>query len=163
MTHRQNETVLDEVLRDAEVRKIVLRRQNRVRTFVSQRVSEETGQWEVYREEDLVYERPRVHVDVAALRESIAENEGYYDEIEHILEAGEEPHLRVSYERLVAGGERTRLLEFLGLPDAARAAATLRMSSVRQNPTPIRELVTNFAELEDALAGTALAADLEGT
>ena len=150
MTHRQNETVLDAVLRDAEVRKIVLRRQNRVRTFVSQRVSEETGQWEVYRDEDLVPERPRVHVDVAALRESIAENEGYYDEIEHVLEAGEEPYLRVSYERLVAGGERTRLLEFLGLPDAVRAAATLRMSSVRQNPAPLRELVTNFAELEDA-------------
>ena len=88
---------------------------------------------------------------------------GYYDEIEHVLEAGEEPYLRVSYERLVAGGERTRLLEFLGLPDAAGAAATLRMSSVRQNPAPLRELVTNFAELEDALAGTALAADLEGT
>ena len=162
MTHRQNETVLDEVLRDAEVRKIVLRRQNRVRTFVSQRVSEETGQWEVYSHEDLVSERPRVHVDVAALRKSIAENEGYYDEIEHVLEAGEEPYLRVSYERLVAGGERTNLLEFLGLPDAAGAAATLRMSSVRQNPASLRELVTNFAELEDALAGTALAADLEG-
>jgi hypothetical protein len=162
MTHRQNEAVLDAVLRDADVRKIVLRRRNRVRTFVSQRISEETGQWEVYREADLVSERPRVHVDVDALRESIAENEAYYGEVERFLEAAGQPSLHVSYERIVAGGERTRVLEFLGLPEAARAAATLRMRSIRQNPASLRELITNFAELEDALAETSLAADLEG-
>jgi len=162
MTHRQNEAVLGAVLRDSDIRKIVLRRQNRVRTFVSQRISEETGQWEVYREVDLVSERPRVHVDVVALRESIAENEAYYDEVERFLEMTGQPFLRVLYERLVAGGERTRLLEFLGLAEPARVGATLRMRSVRQNPASLRELVTNFGELEDALAGTPLAADLEG-
>ena len=163
MTPRQNETALDAVLRDAGVRKIVLRRENRVRTFVSQQISEATDQWEVYRETDLVSERPRVHVDVDALRDSIADNEAYYDDIERVLEAGGDPCLRVSYERLVAGGERTRLLEFLDLPDADRAAATLRVRSVRQNPASLRDLITNFAELEDDLAGTALAADLEGS
>lgn len=164
MTHRQNETVLDAVLRDVYVRKIVLRRQNRVRTFVSQRISEVTGQWEVYREADLVGERPRLHVDVDALRENIAESEGYYAEVERLLEATGQPFVRVSYERLVGGSdaERTRVLEFLGLPNADRAAATLRIRSVRQNPASLRDLITNFAELEDALAGSGLAADLEG-
>ena len=145
------------------MRKIVLRRQNGVRTFVSQRISEELDQWEVYSEADLASERPRVHVDVAAFRESIAHNEAYYDEIERVLDAAGKPYLRVSYERLVAGGERTRLLEFLGLPDATRAATKLRVRSVRQNPASLRELITNFNELENALAGTALAADLEGS
>ena len=163
MTHRQNEAVLDAVLRDVGVRKIVLRRQNRVRTFMSQQISEQTGQWEVYREADLVAERPRIHVDPAALRESIAENEGYYGEVERFLEATGQPFVRVWYERLVAGrrDEPTRVLEFLGLPEADRAAARLRIRSVRQNPASMRELITNFAELEDALAGTGLAADLE--
>jgi hypothetical protein len=161
MTDRQNETVLDAVVRDVGVRKIVLERENRIRTFVSKRISEEIDQWEVYREEDLVSERPRVHVDVAALRESIVENEGYYAEMEDSLAATGQPFLRVSYERVVAGGERRRVLEFLGLPDAAHAAATLSMRSVRQNPASLRELVTNFDELETALAGTALEADLD--
>jgi len=163
MTNRQNEAVLDAVLRDADVRKIVLRRQNRVRTFVSQRISEETSQWEAYREADLVSERPRVTVDVGALRESIAANEAYYAGVEHFLEAAGQPFLRVSYERLVAGGERTRLLEFLGLPNQALAGAALQLRSVRQNPGSLRELVANFTELQDALSGTALAADLEGS
>ena len=39
----------------------------------------------------------------------------------------------------------------------------LRVRSVRQNPASLRELITNFNELENALAGTALAADLEGS
>jgi hypothetical protein len=133
MTHRQNEAVLDAVLRDTDVRKIVLRRKNRVRTFVSKRISEELDQWEVYGEAELGSERPRVRVDDTR-----------------------QPFLRVSYERLADHDERTRALDFLGLPDA-----TLRARSVRQNPAPLRELVTNYGELESALAGTALAADLD--
>ena len=162
MTHRQNEAVLDAVLHDAGVRKIVLRRENRVRTFVSQRISEELDQWEVYREADLGSERPRVHVDPLALRESIAMNEAYYGEVEQVLEATGQQFLRVSYERLLGGAERPRVLEFLGLPEPARAGESLRIRSVRQNPGDLRDLVTNFGELEEALAGTALAADLEG-
>jgi hypothetical protein len=162
MTHRQNEAVFDAVLHDADVRKIVLRRENRVRTFVSLRISEELGQWEVYREADLVSERPRVHVDVGALHESIAENESYYGDLERSLDALGQPFLRVSYERLLAGGERTRALEFLGLPEAVPGDASLRARSIRQNPASLRELVTNYDELEAALAGTALSADLEG-
>jgi hypothetical protein len=161
MTHRQNEAVLDAVLHDAGVRKIVLRRGNRVRTFVSMQISEELDQWEVYSEADLGSGRPRVHVDVDALRESIAENEDYYAELGHVLEETRQPFLRVSYEALVAGGDRARALEFLDVRDAADAAGKLRIRSVRQNPAPLRELVTNYAELETALAGTALAADLD--
>jgi len=161
MTHRQNESVLDAVLHDSGVRKIVLRRQNRVRTFVSQRISEELDQWEVYRESDLVAERPKVRVDPAALQASVAENETYYGEVEELLEDTGQPFLRVSYEQLLTGAEHRRVLEFLGLPDAARAADSLRIRSVRQNAGSLRELITNYAELENALAGTSLAADLE--
>jgi hypothetical protein len=159
MTHRQNEAALDAVLHDAGVRKLVLRRENRLRTYVSQRIAEELDEWEVYREADLVSDRPRVHVDVAALRESIAVDDAYYGQVEHVLAATGQRYLRVSYERLVADDERTRVLEFLGLPEPA---ATLCVRSVRQNAGSLRELVTNFAELEDELAGSALAADLEG-
>jgi len=163
MTHRQNEVVLDAVLHDAGVRKIVLRRSNRVRTYVSRLISEETGQWEVYSDADLVRERPRVHVDVDALRRSIDENERYYDDVEGLLDATTQRYLGVSFERLVEGGERTRLLEYLGLPEADRAATVLAVRSVRQNPAPLRELVANFAELERVLAGTELASELEET
>jgi LPS sulfotransferase NodH len=163
MTHRQNQVALDAVLRDSDVRKIVLRRENRVRTFVSRLIAEKTGQWEVYREADLAPERPRVHVDVAALHQSAADDEDYYREIEGYLRATGQPSLRVCYERILGGGERARLLEFLRIPDAARAAATLSVRSINQNPAELCDLIANFTELEAALTGTALAADLEGS
>jgi hypothetical protein len=162
MTHRQNETVLDAVLRDTTVRKIVLRRENRIRTFVSRLIAETTGEWELYRDTRHAPERPRVQVDLAALRESIADNEIYYSDVEGSLRATCQPFLRVCYERLVEGGERTRVLEFLGLSASPRAAATLSVRSVRQNPESLRQLITNYEELANAFAGTALAADLEG-
>jgi LPS sulfotransferase NodH len=162
MTHRQNEAVLDAVLRDRGVRKVVLRRRNRVRTYVSRLISEQTGRWEVYDEAELGREQPRVRVDVVALRQSVAENDAYYDDVERSLRDVGRPYLDVCYERLVAGEERTRLLEFLGLPHPDRAAATLRVRSVRQNPGTLRELVVNYDELAGAVAGTALAGDLDG-
>jgi len=160
MTHRQNEVVLNAVLRDAAVRKIVLWRENRVRTFVSRLISEATGQWEVYREADLAPQRPRVHVDVDALHQSVAEDQTYYGEVVGLLQATQQPFLRLCYEQLVAGGERTRLLEFLDLPQPAPSSSSLRVRSIRQNPSSLPDLVANFDELEAALAGTALAADL---
>ncbi len=158
MTHRQNQAILSSVLRDRDVRKIVLRRENRLRTFVSRLIAEETGQWEVYDEADLTLPRPRVHVDVPALRQAVAEDEAYYGELETVLDETRQPFLGVRYEALVAGGERARLLEFLELPEPSPACLSVR--SARQNPAELRDLVVNFTELEAALAGTELAGDL---
>jgi LPS sulfotransferase NodH len=160
MTHRQNETVLDAVLQDDAIRKLVLRRENRVRTYVSRLISEQTGQWEVYRDADLVPERPRVQVDLAALRQSIADDEAYYRDVEDCLRSTRQPFLPLCYEQLLEAGTRIRLLEFLDLPQPASAVGTLSVRSVRQNPEDLRALVTNFGELEAALAGTALEGDL---
>jgi hypothetical protein len=158
MTHRQNEAVFAAVLRDPGVRKIVLRRDNRVRTYVSRLVAEQTGRWEAYDEAELVRPRPSVHVDPEALRASVAENEAYYAEIEEVLRETRQASLAVIYERLP--DERARLLEFLGLPEPRRAAASLRVRSVRQNAATLSELVSNAAELQAALAGTDLEPDL---
>ena len=155
MTHRQNEAVFAAVLRDPEVRTIVLRRENRVRTFASRLIAERTGQWEVYDPADLVRERPRVHVDPAALRASVAEDEAYYAEVEGTLRESGRPWVGVTYERLRE--EEGRLLGLLGLEPPPGG---LRVRSVRQNPGPLHELVSNFDELEAALAGSDLATDL---
>lgn len=160
MTCGQNETALYAVLRDPAVRTIVLRRENRVRTFVSRLIAEQTGQWEVYDEADLRLPRPRVRVDVDALRRSIAENEAYYAELERVRQSTRQAFLSVSYERLVAGGERSRLLEFLGLPAAPGAEDTLLVRSARQNGARLEQLTANFPELRAALSGTDLAPDL---
>jgi LPS sulfotransferase NodH len=159
MTHRQGSAaeVFAAVMHDRGVRKIVLRRENRVRTFVSRLIAERTGQWEVYRGQPRVRERPSVIVDVGALEESIATDDAYYAELEAALAASGQPFLRVAYERLEARAEQARMLEFLGLPPAR-----LEVTSLQQNPEDLRELVANFDELEARLGSTELVGDLGG-
>src|SRR5262245_28095673 len=45
MTHRQNPLVFEQVLNDPGVKKIILRRVNRIKTFVSYAIAEKLGQW----------------------------------------------------------------------------------------------------------------------
>src|SRR5262245_17536452 len=141
MTHRQNETVFNSVLNDPSVKKIVLRRENRIKTYVSWLVAQQTGQWEVYRKADLA-RRPRVAVDETELRQHIAENEDYLSYIERVLEATRQHWVRVGYERLLENsGECERVLQFLGV---STEACPMEPKSVRQNPADLRELICNF-------------------
>jgi LPS sulfotransferase NodH len=48
MTGRQNTTVLNAVLHDATIKKIILKRHNRVKTFVSKLIAQQCGIWEDY-------------------------------------------------------------------------------------------------------------------
>lgn len=155
MTHRQNEAVYRHVLADAGVRKIVLRRRNRLRTYVSRLLAERTGVWEAYRPEDLPRARQRVRVDPDALCEHLAFNEAYYTEVEQALRAAGQQSLGVHFEELNRPGMRAQLLRFLGV-----GPASLRVQSVRQNSPDLRDLVVNYDEIEAALRGTELAADL---
>jgi hypothetical protein len=161
LTHRQEETVYRAVLEDPGVQKIVLVRNNRLATFVSTLVAEATGVWEAYRDADLPRQRPRVQVELSALRDHIAFNERYYAEIEDSLRRSGQGCCRVVYEELFSDECRLRLLRYLGLPAAGPAdLAGLRVGSVQQNRSPLRDVIANFAELEAAVRGTDLEVEL---
>jgi hypothetical protein len=152
MTHRQNERVFDAVLNDPSVRKIVLRRQNRIKTYVSWLVAQQTGQWEVYRTADMPHHRPKVAVDEVALRQHIAENEQHTAHIERVLLETRQKWISVVYERLLENSvECGRILEFLGV---AAEVCRLAPKSIRQNPMDLRELICNFNDLDRAWRGT---------
>jgi len=160
MTRGQNQVALQEVLRDRQVKKIVLRRHNRVKTYVSWLIAERTGQWEAYRAADIAGSRPMVWVDETALREHNALNDQYYLAIERELRETGQRALDVAYEDLFGHAERLRVLRFLGsgeLEDAGLAEPR----SVKQNASDLRELVCNFEELASAWSGTSLGEQLQ--
>jgi LPS sulfotransferase NodH len=160
MTRGQDEQVLEAVLGDRGVRKIVVKRRNRVKTFVSELIARRTGQWEVYDRADLVAERPRVEVDPAELRLNVAQNDAYYARLEAALRRSGQAFVAVAYEELSSDRERLRLLEFLGVRPAPEV---LRASSVKQNSTDLRRLVANFDELAAALRDTEFGPELYST
>ena len=157
LTCGQAEQVLAHVLADRDVRKIVLRRRNRVKAYVSERIAERLDQWEVYDPRELEAPRPSVPVDAAALRRHVADTERFYRCIESRLEDTSQGCLRVDYEALGGPSEQARLLGFL---DVDAEGVRLEARSVKQNPRDLRQLVANFDALARALEGDPLREEL---
>ena len=158
MTRGQNQSVLDALLGDVRVHTIVLRRANRLKTYVSELRAQASGLWEVYDRAELAASRPRVHVESGALHRHIADNEQFYAGVDAALARSGAPALRVTYERLFHEDEHRRILSFLGL---RQGGVPLRAASVKQNSCDLRDLIDNYGELADAVRQTDLAAELD--
>lgn len=151
----QEPRAFERVLSDPAARKIVLRRRNRVRTFVSEAIAQRTGDWESYPGLPPRPDPPRLTVAAAELRAHVERNRAYYAALERRLVAAGRPWIEAAYERLEEPAERERILAFLGVPGAPLVAGTLR-----QHPQPLRELIVNFEELREQLRGSELEEEL---
>lgn len=156
MTRGQDQAVIDAVLADPGVRVIVLRRTNRLKTFVSELRAERTSRWEVYDKADIAT-CARVPVDLRALDAYVADNEAFYAGIDAAVARSGSAVLRVTYERLFERAEQQRLLDFLGL---APQGVALNARAVKQNSCDLRDLVDNYEALARSLAGTPLGLEL---
>jgi LPS sulfotransferase NodH len=156
-TRGQDEALLDRLLATPGVRTIVLRRRNRVKTLVSDLVAQQTDQWEVYTESDLMENRPRVSVDLDLLEKHAEENAHFYTHVEAALSRADADWIATCYEQISSLDEQERLLRFLGVEPIAEP---LQPRSVKQNPTDLRCSIANFEELAQSLRGTAYHAEL---
>jgi LPS sulfotransferase NodH len=160
MNRGQNEAAFRHVVADARVRKIVLLRRNRIKTFVSELIAEKPGRWESYGRADTSEGRERLEVDVEELRRHAALNREYYARVYDALDSTEQDYLRVTYESLKGEAEWLRMLRFLGVaPDASALAPATR----KQNPKDLRDIVSNYAQLEALLAGSEFEPELRET
>lgn len=157
---RQHEIAYRAVLADTSVRKIVLKRRNRVKTFVSLLRARQTGEWVVYDGDALRDERPRIRVEPSELLDNVAFNDAYYAEIASTLAATSQESLTLFYEDLASAATLRRILEFLGVSDSD--PAVLRGGTQKLIGEPLRDVVANFDELRMALAGSGLESELHG-
>ncbi len=157
MTREQNAAIMQSLIEDPGVLKILLHRRNRLKTFVSEELARQTDRWEVYARDELATDTPRLHVDVESFMAHCELNERFYQEIQHALRSGRQPWIETAYEDILATPEHVRLLEFLGV-EATRAK--LSQSSIKQSDTDLRTHIENFRELELALEGSEYLAEL---
>ncbi|MCA9140266.1 MAG: hypothetical protein KDB00_26025 [Planctomycetales bacterium] len=156
-TRGQNTDVLNSVVADPGVRKIVLRRKNRIKTFVSERIAQQTDQWEVYSRQDLVMPRPSIRVDVADLFEHIERNKQFYDKLLMSLDWGNQFVVEIDYERLFETTVQENLFKFLGVDPPERPPVA---ESVKQNPKDLRDSIANFTELAEQLSTVGMTSEL---
>ena len=158
LTHRQNESVYRHLLSDNSIDKIVLRRQNRLRVYVSRRISESLNEWEVYRQEDLTRDRPRIRVDVKQFVDEAAFDNAYYAEIRNEVVTGNHRWIEVSYESLHLANKQNRIQEFLEVDPLSQG---LEIRSVKQNSNYLPDLIANYDELRQSLQGTEFENELD--
>ncbi len=153
----QHEAAYRAVMADRTVRKIVLNRRNRVKTFVSLLLARQTGEWVVYDDVAAPGSRPMIRVEPAELSENVALHQAYYEQTERELHDTQQAFVALWYEDLLAAAALDRILALLGIAGrpSQPAGQTWKLA-----PTSLRDVVANFNELAAALAGTDLEAEL---
>jgi hypothetical protein len=156
----ENATAVQAVLRDPTILKILLKRRNRVRTFVSEMTAQATGAWESYGPRD-EKAPPVLRVDPTALRRHADMNAAYYGALERDLSSSGQEWLQTDYEALIDWDEMARVLNFLGVSEhAVTADAPLTAASHKRAPSDLSATVANLKDLYEALRGTPLFRDL---
>jgi hypothetical protein len=155
---RENEPIFRRVLMNPDVKKVLLKRRNRIKNFVSLLIARETGEWIVYHKSQQIRRAPRVRVPLPDLYAHVQRYEAYYRDTEEALRSSGQTFLRVDYEQLFRADERRRVLGFLGVRCAD--VRSLKAATKKLNSGCLEDLVSNFSELEAALCGTELAAEL---
>jgi LPS sulfotransferase NodH len=153
----QHQPAYDAVVPDASVRKIILKRRNRVKSFVSLLLARQTGEWVVYDDRGAPAPRPRVQVDRDALLENIALHERFYGETEQALRESGQDHVLLWYEDLFLPDGIEPALAFLG---AEGRPAQPQGQTWKLAPVALRETIANFDALNEALQGSDLEAEL---
>jgi len=156
----QHEPAYRAVLPDLSVRKIILKRHNRVKSFVSLLLARQTGEWVVYDDRGAPAPRPKVHVDRSALLENIALHDRFYAETEAALRQSGQEHILLWYEDLFGPTGIEPALSFLGVDGrpSQPEGQTWKLA-----PVALRDTIANFDALDKELRGTALEAELHET
>jgi hypothetical protein len=143
--------LLWDLARQPRVHKIILRRENRVRAYVSRTRAGLTG-WYA----DRIYDHLQVRLEPEELLAFANRYDRFYAEMRAATPGS--PTMFVSYEHLGEPATQSALVAFLGVRSSdLPLSATIR----RQSSGSLRGAITNFDELRVALAGTSLLDDLE--
>jgi LPS sulfotransferase NodH len=144
--HDHDLRVLDRVLPDPRVAKIILSR-NPLESYVSWKIAQTTGQWKLTNPAAL--RSARVHFEAPEFDRWLEAGQSFRRQVGHALQITGQTAFDIRYDDLTDVAVLNGLARFLGI-DAALEAPDPTLK--RQNPEPLRAKVFNPAEMEAALA-----------
>jgi hypothetical protein len=149
------------LLRDKNIRKILLIRKNKVRCYVSRAIARKTDVWADFSRNSSKLEKavpPSVRVDAGKLLSWSQRYDKYFQQLRHELVSIDEPFFEVTYEDLTGDASslfKERMLDFIGVSQRVDA---LKPLNKRQSSKKLSDLISNYHELKQSLAGTDLEA-----
>ncbi|MEQ5869412.1 nodulation protein NodH [Sagittula sp. NFXS13] len=144
--HNHDPRVLDTLLTDRKIGKIVLTR-NPVDSYVSWKIARATGQWKLTNVKRR--KEAKALFDAREFEEHVADLQAFQLRIMNTLQSTAQTGFYVDYDDLHDLGVMNGLARWLG---ATHQKDGLNTALKRQNPEPIADKVENFDEMQRALA-----------
>ncbi|AXI44677.1 nodulation protein NodH [Sulfitobacter sp. SK012] len=144
--HDHDPRVLDVVLENPRCAKIILTR-NPVESYVSWKIAQETGQWKLtdvkaHKSAQAKFNGDEFEAHLAALQ-------AFQLELMHRLQVSGQTAFYVAYEDLQSVEVMNGIARYLGVDDTLEE---LDKKLKKQNPSPISDKVSNFAEMTQMLS-----------
>ena len=152
-------SIYRQILEDKDIRKIILKRKNRIRSYVSLLLARKTKEWVIYEGDSIANAKPKVHIDINDLWSVIKFNKDYYYELENVMENSAQSWKEVWYEDLFEETFRLDILKFLDI--SAIHPSHMQSGTLRLNDRPLNELIENYEEIVASLKGTELQNEIE--
>ncbi len=144
--HDHDDRVVDRVLPDPRIAKVILTR-NPLDSYVSRKIASATGQWRLT---DLKHAKTaKVDFDAAEFRDLVDTLGGFQERLRRGLQRTGQVAFQIRYEDINDADVLNGLAAFLGSDE--RVDATSKKLK-KQNPSPLRDKVANYDEMEAALA-----------
>ncbi|WP_425074372.1 nodulation protein NodH [Sagittula sp. S175] len=143
--HDHDPRVLDTLLTDPKIAKIVLTR-NPVDSYVSWKIARATGQWKLTNVKRR--KEAQAHFDAREFEEHVADLQAFQVQILNTLQRTAQTAFYIDFDDLHDLEVMNGLARWLGCKDQKDS---LNTALKRQNPEPVSEKVENFDEMERAL------------
>jgi len=145
-----SEKILDYSLKETFMKKVVLRRKDVLKNFISYKIAQKTGVWNSRKQKEHVDKK--IIFDKKEFIDHVVANEAFYRSVESFLEVGKHEYFTLYYEQLLESDKCFYdLLEYLG---ASSDIQHNREKFKKQNPEPLSLLVENFDFMVASLKGT---------
>ncbi|MBD9526087.1 hypothetical protein [Paracoccus sp. PAR01] len=145
--HDHDPRVFDAIMDDRACAKIVLTR-NPVESFISTGLARATNQWKLNETEKPI--QTTVRFDTGEFTQVVSEVEEFQLKVQHRLQTSGQSGFWLGYEDLRDAEVMTGLLHWLGRTDLKKVDPASDL--VPQNPRELAEKVSNFDEMQAALA-----------
>jgi LPS sulfotransferase NodH len=154
-THITNASV--SLIKDEGVKKILLSRQNTVKSYVSLLLARKTGVWDSYDDNKRrKVKTTQVTVNAKRLLSWSRKYNQHFNSLRQNLVDSKQSFMDLAYEDLVSDKSKSvkiGLLEFLGV---SNQLDYLQPPQRKQNANNLADLVSNYEELKEKLIGTEL-------
>lgn len=147
----QNDTIIDYSLKDTNQKKIIIKRKNVLRQYMSLKIAQKTDIWIYIKRKAIPVEEKKVYFDSQEFLSYLKMINGFYNKLENYLGITGQNYFLLYYEDLFRDiyASLKNVAEFLDVNNNFALGNKME----KQNPEPLEDIVINYAELKSFIDG----------